>query len=67
MMRFKTNAKCGGCVAAIRTQLQGKVDDNGWSLDLTSQDKELTVTADVSADIIMDAVKTAGFKIEQLG
>lgn len=67
MMRFKTNAKCGGCVAAIRTQLQGKVDDNGWSLDLASADKVLTVTADMPADTIMEAVKAAGFKIEQLG
>ncbi len=65
-MRFKTNAKCGGCEAAIRSKLQGVVDSDAWTLDLTSPDKVLTVTADVSADTIIDAVKSAGFRIEML-
>lgn len=65
-MKFKTNAKCGGCEAAIRSKLQGVIDDSAWTLDLTSPDKVLTVTADISADAIMDAVKAAGFRIEPL-
>lgn len=66
-MKFKTNAKCSGCVAAIRTKLQEVVDDSAWSLDLATPDKVLTVTADVPEAIIINAVQAAGFRIEPLG
>lgn len=65
-MKFKTNAKCGGCVAAIGSQLNKLVKDNEWSIDLKSPDKVLEVTADVPADKIIAAVADAGFKAEQL-
>lgn len=65
-MKFKTNAKCGGCVAAIGTQLNKLVKDNEWSIDLKSPDKVLEVTADVPADRVIAAVTEAGFKAEQL-
>lgn len=65
-MRFKTNAKCGGCVAAIGGKLNNLVKDNEWSIDLKSPDKVLEVTADVTADQVVAAVKEAGFKAEQL-
>lgn len=65
-MKFKTNAKCGGCVAAIGTQLNKLVKDNEWSIDLKSPEKVLEVTADVPADKIIAAVTEAGFKAEQL-
>lgn len=65
-MKFKTNAKCGGCVAAIGSQLNKLVKDNEWSIDLKSPEKVLEVTADVPADKIIAAVTEAGFKAEQL-
>lgn len=65
-MKFKTNAKCGGCVAAIGSQLNKLVKDNEWSIDLKSPDKVLEVTDDVPADKIIAAVADAGFKAEQL-
>lgn len=65
-MKFKTNAKCGGCVAAIGSQLNKLVKDNEWSIDLKSPDKVLEVTDDVPADKIIAAVTEAGFKAEQL-
>lgn len=65
-MRFKTNAKCGGCVAAIGTKLNKLVKDNEWSIDQKSPDKVLEVTADVPADKVIAAVTEAGFKAEQL-
>lgn len=65
-MRFKTNAKCGGCVAAIGTKLNKLVNDNEWSIDLKSPDKVLEVSADVPADKVIAAVTEAGFKAEQL-
>lgn len=65
-MKFKTNAKCGACEAAIRMKLNGVVPNNDWSLDLDSPNKVLTVNGDVSAADIMEAVKDAGFRIEPL-
>lgn len=65
-MRFKTNAKCGGCVAAIGAKMNRLVKDNEWSIDLKSPDKVLEVTADVPADKVVAAVTEAGFKAEQL-
>lgn len=65
-MRFKTNAKCGGCVAAIGGKLNKLVNDNEWSIDLKSPDKVLEVTADVTPDQVVAAVTEAGFKAEQL-
>lgn len=65
-MRFKTNAKCGGCVAAIGGKLNKLINDNEWSIDLKSPDKVLEVTADVTPDQVVAAVTEAGFKAEQL-
>ena len=52
-MKFKTNAKCGGCVAAIGAKLNKLVKEDEWSVDLKSPDKVLEVTADVPADKII--------------
>lgn len=65
-MKFKTTAKCGGCVAAIGAKLNKVVKDNAWSIDLKSPDKVLEVTTDVPAETIVAAVTEAGFKAEQL-
>lgn len=65
-MKFKTNAKCGGCVAAIGAKLNKVVKENEWSIDLKSPDKVLEVTADVPVDTVVAAVTEAGFKAEQL-
>jgi len=65
-MKFKTNAKCAGCEAAIRMKLNGVLPESDWSLDLDSPDKVLTVKGDVPAAAIMSAVEDAGFRIEQI-
>ncbi|MDL2265030.1 cation transporter [Parabacteroides sp. OttesenSCG-928-G21] len=65
-MKFKTNAKCGGCVAAIRSKLNDLMSDSDWSIDLDSPDKILTVKADVSENAVKEALANAGFKAELL-
>lgn len=62
MMKFKTNAKCNGCVAAIGSKLECIVDAGDWSVDLSSPNKVLTVKADVPAEVVIAAVKEAGLK-----
>lgn len=65
-MRFKTNAKCGGCVSAIGTKLNKVIKPEEWSITLTDPDKVLEVTADISPEKVIETVKEAGFKAEQL-
>ena len=64
-MKFKTNAKCGGCVASIGAKLNEVITEDEWSIDLQSPDKILEVTADIPAQAIIDVVAKAGFKIER--
>jgi len=65
-MKFKTSAKCGGCVAKIDAALEGRLPDGSWSIDLASSDKILTVEADVPEDEVITLVKSAGFRAERL-
>ena len=67
-MKFKTNAKCGGCSAKIGATLEKHgVQASEWSLDLASPDKVLTVQGDRSAAEIIRIVAEAGFKAEEIG
>lgn len=63
-MKFKTNAKCGGCVAAIGRELDKIMTSDDWSIDLSSAERILTVTADVDAGDVLQRVAAAGFKAE---
>lgn len=59
--KFKTNAKCGGCVAAIGAKLNELITADQWRIDLSSPDKLLYVTADIPDEQIINAVSKAGF------
>lgn len=66
-LKFKTNLKCGGCIAAIKPELE-KLDGIGeWKVDLAVPDHILEVeTAPEKAASILEAVKKAGYEISQL-
>lgn len=40
-MKFKTNAKCGGCSATILKAVRSRFPNQEWSLDLQTADKVL--------------------------
>ncbi len=65
--KFKTTAKCGGCVARISEMLDKAVSRDRWNIDLSTPDRVLTITSDLSDDQIIELVKEAGFKAEKLG
>lgn len=65
-MRFKTNAKCGGCVSAIGAKLNRILSSDDWSINLDDPDKVLEVRVDIAPEIVVAAVKEAGFKAERL-
>lgn len=65
-MKFKTNAKCGGCKAAIMKAVEAKFPNAQWSLDLEDADKVLEVhgipeNAEMAAEIEKTLAET-GFK-----
>lgn len=64
---FKTNAKCDGCVAKIETSLNTAVARNQWNIDLSTPDRILTITSDLSDEEVVRLVTAAGFKAEKIG
>ncbi len=66
-LKFKTNIKCGGCVATITPFLNNEKGVARWSVDTTSPQKILTVeTAGLSAGEIVGILKKAGYQAELL-
>ena len=65
--KFKTSAKCAGCVKAIGEKLNQELSADQWTIDLNSADRVLTVSTEEPSDArIEEPVKSAGFKIEKL-
>ncbi|TWV97354.1 heavy metal transport/detoxification protein [Chitinophaga pinensis] len=65
--QFKTNIKCGGCIATVTPFLNETAGENTWKVDTAAPEKILTVSTDaVAAAAIISAVEKAGFKATQL-
>ncbi len=66
--KFKTNIKCGGCIAAVTPFLDKVNGIQKWEVDTTIPEKILTVTGDLNnTESIENAVKEAGYTIEKIG
>ncbi len=68
-MKFKTNAKCGGCTSAILKAIDSLAPASAWEFDLASPDKTLTYVGDApapDASSVMSAIEKAGFKASVL-
>lgn len=68
-MKFKTNAKCGGCTAAILKVLTEIAPESAWEFDLSSPDKTLTYVGDAPAPdaaAVVAVIEKAGFKASLL-
>ncbi len=65
--KFKTNIKCGGCIAAVTPFLDKVNGIQKWEVDTTIPDKILTVTGDFNnSESIENAVKEAGYTIDRI-
>jgi copper chaperone len=62
--QFKTNVKCGACVAAITPEME-KLNTK-WEVDLTHADRILTVEGEVSEEKVKAALTQAGYQAEAL-
>lgn len=67
-LKFKTNIKCSGCVAAVTPFLNRTVGENNWQVDVQNPDKVLTVgkEPDVTDQTVIEAVQAAGYKAESI-
>ncbi len=64
--KFKTNIKCGGCVATVTPHLDSEKTIEKWHVDLQSQERFLTVEgSEPNEEMIFEKVRQAGFTIEK--
>jgi copper chaperone len=61
--KFKTNIKCGGCVAGLTPHLDRIAGVKNWEVALQHPDRILTVEADtdLNENVITAALAQAGF------
>jgi len=66
-LKFKTNVKCGGCIAAVTPHLNKVKGIASWNIDITDAQKILTVETDeISAETIVLVMKNAGYQADLL-
>ncbi|QDT16632.1 heavy-metal-associated domain-containing protein [Alienimonas californiensis] len=61
--QFRTNLRCGSCVATVEPYLNRTLGVDRWKIDVASADKTLTVDGDASTESVKDAVAQAGYQI----
>ena len=66
-LKFKTNIKCGGCIAAVTPHLNQLNGIKNWQVDTVNPDKILTIDSDgLSAHEIILKIQKAGYTAELL-
>lgn len=65
-LKFKTNIKCGGCIAAVTPHLNGLAELKEWEVDTTAADKVLTVSgaSDTLKEQVVQTLEKAGYTAE---
>jgi len=64
-LKFKTNVKCGGCIATVTPYLNQVNGIVSWNVDTTDPLKIMTVETDgINAEEITSIMKTAGYQAE---
>jgi copper chaperone len=67
-IKYKTNIKCGGCIAAVTPYLNDLKNLEKWEVDTNSPDKVLTVqgASDSIDQEVVQSLKKAGYTAEKL-
>ncbi|CAG5070576.1 hypothetical protein DYBT9623_03122 [Dyadobacter sp. CECT 9623] len=65
-LKFKTNIKCGGCIATVTPFLNGDENVEKWTVDLENADRILTVETTQSAEEIEQLIKKAGYSAQEI-
>jgi copper chaperone len=66
--KFKTNIKCGNCVATVTPFLNGIAEVEDWEVDTKSPDKTLTISSStpVNASKVIAELNKAGYQAETI-
>ena len=66
--KFKTNIKCGGCIAAVTPTLNALKGAEKWGVDTTNPDKILTIQSGdgLTANEVISALKVKGYNAEKI-
>ncbi len=70
-LKFKTNLKCEGCKNSVRPFLNQIDAINSWDVDLTHNDKILTIEANTLSEKeiiakVQEAFNQAGYSAEKI-
>ena len=66
-LKFKTNIKCGGCIATVTPFLNQVNEIKNWEVDTVNPDKILTVEAEnITAGDVISKIKEAGYTAESI-
>lgn len=64
-LKFKTNIKCGGCMATVTPFVEKESNIEKWEVDLNDPDRTMMVEGDnVTADLVIKTLKEAGYTAE---
>jgi len=64
-LKFRTNVKCGGCIATVTPHLNKLKGIVSWNVDTADPLRILTVeTEDVSSETIVLVMKNAGYQAD---
>ncbi|MET3979662.1 copper chaperone [Mucilaginibacter sp. UYP25] len=66
--KFKTNIKCGGCIAAVTPALDTLSGIAKWEVDTVNPDKILTVESNegLTPNEVIRALKSKGYNAEKI-
>lgn len=65
--KFKTNINCGSCIKSVTPFLNDLDSIDTWKVDTDTPDKILVVELeDANKEVVIEAVKKAGFTIEEI-
>ncbi|SKB99129.1 heavy-metal-associated domain-containing protein [Dyadobacter psychrophilus] len=65
-LKFKTNIKCGGCVATVTPFLNEDNAIENWNVDLESPERILKVETSKTPQEIAQLMKKAGYNAEEI-
>lgn len=62
-LKFKTNIKCGGCIATVTPFLNNIPEITKWEVDTNNPEKILTVEAsdELNATTVVNTLEKAGY------
>ena len=65
-LKFKTNIKCGACIATVSPHLNALPGLDEWAVDINTPEKTLTVSGSTGTLIqeVVETLKKAGYDAE---